>query len=186
MGHIVTLLSSRKIIVSDSFNRPDNAASMGKADTGQTWNPQSDTPGIINNKAYMAVGTGRVFMNTSISDNFAVQVTFDTVTALDNVLRLLFRYIDGSNEMFVGKLSATTYALVKRVGGTLTTLGSIAQEPVNGDVLRVEVRGSNIIAKLNGVPFANVSDSANSTGTGFGFFIGDSVARLDDFLIEGL
>lgn len=176
---------TRKILIRDRFNRADNATSLGSTETGQVWTPQSNTPGIIGNQAYMAVGTGRVMISTTISDKFATQITFAVVSALDNVQRLHFRYVDSANEMFIGKLNATTYALVKRVAGALTTLGSIAQAPVNGDIVRVEVNGSNIKAKINGVKFAEVTESANLTGTGFGIFA-DTTTRFDNFTVEEL
>lgn len=175
---------ARKILVRDRFNRADNAATLGSTETGQVWTPQSNTPGIIGNMAYMPVGVGRVMVSTPYSDNFSAQLTFSVVSALDNVQRLHFRYVDSANELFVGKLNVTTYALIKRVAGGLTTLASITQTPANGDVLRVEVHGSNIRAKVNGVQFANVTESANITGTGFGFFASDTTSRFDNFVVE--
>lgn len=176
----------RKILIKDSFNRADSATTLGNTETGQTWVAQSAAWGTSGNAAYLTAGSSRTVISTAISNNYAVQITLKTVTSLDNLQRVIFRYVDTSNELYFGKATAAQYQLVKRVAGSATTLATIPQAPANGDVLRVEVRGSNIIAKINGVTVATVNDAANQSGTGFGLFSADNVGRFDDFVVEGI
>lgn len=184
-GWLTTILSDNRI-VSDSFNRPDNPSSLGVTSTGQAWVPDATGVwGITDGTASVITGTGRIIVNTPTSDYFAAQVTFSTIAATTNVQRLIFRYVDSLNEMFLGKADATHYEIAKRVDNIRTPLATIPIIPVSGDVLRVEVRGANIVFKLNGVVVANVNDSANSTGKGFGLNAGaTSAAKFDNFLVD--
>jgi hypothetical protein len=176
----------KKMLARDSFSRADNLTTLGNAESGQAWTPTDSTVwGIESNTAKLVSGAGRVVVN-SVSDNYAVQAKLSTMAAGTNIHRVVFRYIDSSNELFFGKANATQYQLSKRVAGASTSLGLITQTPVSGDVIRVEVRGNRITAKVNGITIIDVTDSANSTGTKIGLYVGDTTARFDDFIVEAL
>lgn len=86
-----------------------------------------------------------------------------------------------------GVYSATPeYRLIKRVTGTSTTLGTNAQDPVNGDVVKLRSDGSSHSLYVNGVELVTpVTDTAITGNTRAGImYIGANVsdsATLDDW-----
>lgn len=86
-----------------------------------------------------------------------------------------------------GVYSATPeYRLMKRVTGTNTTLGTNAQDPVDGDVVKLRTDGSSQSAYVNGVEVVSpVTDTAITGNTRAGImYIGanaSDVGTLDDW-----
>lgn len=86
-----------------------------------------------------------------------------------------------------GVYSATPeYRLIKRVAGASTTLGTNAQDPVDGDVVKLRSDGSSHSAYVNGVEIvAPVTDTAITGNTRAGImYIGanaSDVGTLDDW-----
>lgn len=86
-----------------------------------------------------------------------------------------------------GVYSATPeYRLMKRVAGTNTTLGTNAQDPVDGDVVKLRSDGSSHSAYVNGVEIVSpVTDTAVTGNTRAGImYIGanaSDVGTLDDW-----
>lgn len=165
MGHLVTLFSSKRILVYDSFNRADNATTLGNADTGQAWTALAGTFGISGNQAYVAshVGADRAVLNANAFD-YALTVQFSIAAALQ---RLIFRNSDINNEWFV-EGGASAYTLVKRVAGTTTTQGTYNVGVQSNDQLLVVCRGSVITLYVNGISAITVTDSFNASATNVG------------------
>ncbi|CDN42082.1 hypothetical protein [Paenibacillus sp. P22] len=175
----------KKRIVTDNFSRADSNSSLGKAETGQSWVLQSFIAGVKSGAAYLVSGTGRALVDSGVADNFAIESQFKKVPTDASVQRIIFRYVDSSNEMFFGKITATTYGVIRRSGGSLTTIASYAQTPADGDRVRIEVRGSNIRILLNGVQIIQVTDPANITGTQVGLFFSTG-CEFEYFVMEAL
>jgi len=149
--------------VFDDFNRADNANSMGNAVTGQPWMVQVDTWGIFNNQARISTSAGQstVGIDSLHADDIAVQVTF---LVNSNEQRLIFRYGGIANHWYVRR-NGSNYELVKFVANSPVTMGTFATTPVGGDVIRVELVGSNIVVKVNGNIAITVNDSFNQLAT---------------------
>lgn len=186
MPSIPILFGGSAVVVSDDFARSDNLVTMGSATTGQAWTYSGGSVyGISGSQACFIMGVGYATVS-ALSNYFSLQMKITIQPSGANFARLIFRYSDDNNELFFGKNDATSYVLAKRVGGTVSALQTIPQTPANGDILSVEVRGSNIIAKINGVQVANVADSANIGGSRIGFRTADTTARFDDFICQTL
>lgn len=86
-----------------------------------------------------------------------------------------------------GVYSATPeYRLIKRVAGTSTTLGTNAQDPVDGDVVKLRTDGSSHSLYVNGVELVSpVTDTAVTSNTRAGIMYiganGSDAATLDDW-----
>jgi hypothetical protein len=71
----------------------------------------------------------------------------------------------------------------KHVNGFFSTIGTLTQaQPVNGDVLRIEVVGTTLTMFKNGVNIGSTTDgSITGAGDGAGVFIYDTGGSLDDW-----
>lgn len=179
-----------KTIVYDSFNRADNALTLGNADTGQAWTAVKGTWGISGNLAAVIVSNTEgtranlALIESGICDGI-IEVT---VPGNQTVPKLIFRHLDESNEWMLYNTSASnTYQLSKRVAGTLTQQADTGVLPVNGDIIKIMYKGSTIMVYINGVLRASVIDTdlMNDTKCGLGNTSGIST-RWDNFKLEAI
>jgi hypothetical protein len=104
---------------------------------------------------------------------------------------LIFGYVDTSNYCALIIYNATPSvdaAVVKVVSGTASDLasGTANTDPVNGDVFRVERRGSDITVDKNDVAILTPSDAACNGGNGVGVGFGAIRTATDDMNINYL
>lgn len=186
MGHLVTLLSSKKITIQDSFTRSDNATSLGNADTGQPWTVINGTAGISSNQARIAsISSDRAIPNINADiANCSVEIQF---AVIELNMFLAYRVQDISNFWMVQQDVAGKYTLWKRNAGTFTQMGQFTGTVANGDMIRVVMSGSSIQVYINGTLRISVSDAHLSTATRHGFGSPTAgTARFDNFRVEAL
>jgi hypothetical protein len=185
LGEMIKRMAN-KVIVFDSFNRANNANSLGNADTGQAWQPLQGTWGIDNNAAYTTNTSGfaRAVIDSGLS-NCIVSCTLSTLSA-DGTTRFIFRQLGINNELYIGVV-ATGYEIDKRVTGSPTLLGSYSITPKSGDRLQVTLNGSNIKVYLNDILIFNVTETFNQNQTKHGLCVyNSSAARYDNFKVEAI
>ena len=167
--------------VTDSFNRADNASTMGNTDTGQTWVPNSGTWGISSNRAYesaSAPGGQRTTVVDSGMSDCNVQVTFTTYDDTG----LCFRSTDDNNHFL-----NNTSELFRKQSGGYTSLGYFSSTFGSGDVMKVELNGTSIKVYRNGSLVLSATSSFNQTATKHGLRKnGASTSRFDDFSVVPL
>lgn len=71
---------------------------------------------------------------------------------------------DGAGTFYYLDAAASIIAIYKVVAGAFTNLNSHAQTFSAGDVLYLEVQGTNLVAKLNGVTTLTQSDATIASG----------------------
>lgn len=184
---LVAALLTHHVVVFDSFDRADNAASLGAANTGQVWTAlgSSGVWGTVGNQAAVitpSAGIDRIGVQSGRSTNIAVQVKL-AVSSGDQ--RICFRYSDASNEWQVVR-TTTAYQLSKRVAGAVTQVGSFSVTTAHSDVIRVELVDALINVKLNGAVIITVTDAHNQNATIHGMTASGSntTCRFDNFTIE--
>lgn len=137
------------IVAIDSFSRQNNASTMGSADTGQVWAPQSGTWGISDNRAY-AVAAGTTLLAVGASDvDLTAEVTRPAigtigiaVRASGDTKRLALYFNTGSSVLMLAVIGGTTPE-------TLGTYDSALGAGVSG-TLRLKAVGTAVTAYLNG------------------------------------
>lgn len=169
--------------ITDSFNRADNPAALGVADTGQTWSALAGTWSTLSNQARTATSVGANY-NVAVLDagraDCTVQLTASTVVA---GIGISARVVDATNFIHLEAVGATL-TLYRRVAGASTTIGSFAYTVVNGDVMKMALSGSSIICYVNNVSMISVTEATHASATKHGLLNFDStVARYDDFSI---
>lgn len=175
----------RKVIVSDSFNRTDNATTLGKAETGQPYTVGTTPWGISNNQAYSVgtTGTDFAYINTGAFDVTAsAQVTFSVNEGV------AVRIMDIGNYL-VARINGAGIGLFRVIADVATQIGSYAFTPVVGTSYKVKMvcGGSSINVFLDGVLRITASETFNSKATSHGFRVTASTAgRFDNFLVEAL
>lgn len=167
--------------VTDSFNRADNASSLGTADTGQTWTALGTAVfGISSNQAYQSGGGAQALavVETGESDG-TVQVT----VAVTGDAGFCFRSTnEGSNWMWNGQ---TLFS--EEGAGNFNSHGAAASADTAGDVIAAVLAGDQITIKRNGTTILGpITSSYNQTVTKHGIRInGDTAVRFDNFSFTG-
>lgn len=179
-GQINIISQTQSGPVKDSFNRGDNPEKLGQADTGQNWLVLRGKFGTFNNEAYPAAGCpapGYVVVDGGQTDG-VLQVTLSR-----NIpdARIPFRVKDLNNNYFLER-DGSGYHLEKTVNGSRVLLIAKGAIPLkNGDVVRIELLGSNIKVFINDAKLFDINDSSNSgTQYGMGTWC-DTSMRFDNF-----
>lgn len=179
--------------VADDFDRPDTAASLGTADTGQPWEALAGTWGIVGQQAYVATpnaeGGRRSLAVVELgSGNGSVSATASTMA---NGWGIVFRYRGPFDYwMLQASTEFATYNLVKVVGGELVpvTQGGIGLAPIaDGTRVGVEFQGTTISIVLDDQVVKIFEDPELQNGTKVGMIVpasGASTARWDDFTAQ--
>lgn len=175
------------LIASDTFNRADGAP--GSTPSGAfAWTAYNATPTITGNRLSV--------VPTADVDGIAAR-EYITTTFSDGVLKakitpaapggwgvgIAFRqnlatYSGWTVEAYGG----TTYLLRKHTAAnTYVTVVTSAVTVTAGDLLEVNMNGSNIVVKVNGTQIASVTDAHNSTAVQHGFVARGSGRYFDDF-----
>jgi len=168
------------LIAYDSFDRADNAASLGNADTGETWVTLSGTPRIISNQASATTGIYRGYIESEITDCVLSAKIVDVGT---EGAALMFRLVDVNNRYYVG-VYPTSLVLGKFVAGTQTVINTVALAFVDNEILSITVDGTAIKVYVNGTKQIDTTDSDLTVGTKCGIGIGANDDYLDNFKIE--
>lgn len=176
------------IPVRDSFDRANNAASMGSPDVGAAWSTLSGTAGINTNQAYFSATDGAsksaAVVDAGMSDVY-LEVTF---AALATQTRLAFRFTDLNNGLIAeAHTGLGDYRVYKLVAGTYTLLGTLAVAPSAGQVVKLLLRGDSIQLQVGASTKLTVTSSHNQTATKHGIGVGEvngTLARFNDFKIK--
>jgi len=162
--------------VTDSFNRADSTTTMGNADTGQTWVPNSGTWGISSNKARLVTGTSQA---TTVLDSGLSDCTIEVTLSTFEYSGLCFRSTDDNNHFLTNAGS-----LSRREGGTFTKINDFSQGFASGDTIKVVLSSSSITVYRNGSSVLSATSSFNQSETFHGLRTNAGTnARFDDFSI---
>jgi len=169
----------------DTFTRAD-AATLGTTEIGGlTWTSiNTATAAISANKATVTKSGsagGMVIDDTRTS--YTVSIKLVTTAALSG---LMVRGNVSTGTGYVLYTNGAAYEFKPKTGqdayGTAFALTSPPASAV-GDVLSITVTGNQMIAKINGVTIATVTD-ATYTGTAKGLFVRNATGQFDDFRYE--
>lgn len=167
--------------VSDSFNRADNASSLGTADTGQVWSALLGTWGISGNKAYKPSGAGQSFavVESGLADCTIAVTVSGTLTAGGGIC---FRATDANNLWFVEMDVGQTLLYKVQAGGYSAPVTGMATFAV-GDVMSVVLSGSSISVRKNGAQIGSHTSTFNQSATKQGLRAYGNAVQFDDFSV---
>lgn len=174
-------------LVYDTFDRLDNAASLGRTATGQPWAVVGVPWAIQGGQASVAKADQSkrtvAVVDLGFSDG-SVQVAMSKVVAGSGIV---FRYRDASNYWAVTAAPRYgTWNLQKAVDGTVTTLGNVGLVGANdGTTIRVTFDRSHITIEVNGIEERSFNDADLVDETQVGMVgIADTslAARWDNFV----
>lgn len=174
--------------IKDTFTRADSATYPGVPELAPTtWYPVAGTWGISTNRLYSVSNAN---LDIVIADSLTSEVTLQTTVSgeLNSATNFrgiapIFRYIDTNNFLRADLLNGQV-RLVKRDGGTPTTLSTAAQTTTNGTdyVLTVVANGLAINVYVDGVSKISFTLTTAefkylaSTFVGYQFYKGGSVS----------
>lgn len=182
-------------VIADSFNRANDAGSLGSADTGELWTPRKGTWGISANKGYNPTGgEWDVVSVDDVTPDRIVKVVLpdNTFGGSDKGAGLVARLSDLNNFWFF---------FIYRGGGTdcLPCAGKFVAGVANYSILNapnmgtptapvtIELRcmGNRISAYIDGVKWGpTVEDTFNNTQTRVGLMgYRPTTPQWEDFLV---
>lgn len=182
--------------VSDDFNRPDDATTLGISSSGAVWVAVAGTWGISANQACFVsgAGTGRIAVIETGHSDVAMQV--DVVTgAGSHWPGLTFRLKDAANWVAVrnttndGVPSNGLIVIMTSIAGTTATVTSAAAPAglVFPYTMRAELSGSTVTVKINGAVVLTATVTAHVGRTRHGLFGNSNTSvRLDNFTVTSL
>lgn len=178
-------------VVYDTFDRPDTAASLSKAQTNQAWAVVGAPWAIESGQARVAkADAGKrsvAVVDAGIADG-VVQVTFAKVVAGGG---LVFRFKDpGDFFAFTAAPKFGTWNLQKTSGGTITNLGNVGIiGATDGTTISVRFVGDQITVTVNGVDQRAYVDGDLTTETRVGLLgVADNAlaGRWDNFVTSSV
>ena len=175
---------TRTTVVSDSFNRADNAV-MGNADTGQAWSNAVGTWGIAGNMAKCTTPTD---ISCAVLETGKSNVMVSVNSVFSGYSGICFRYLNLSNTWMV-RLNPTSLGLFKYDNSTgATSMGTTALTPVNGTTYNIKVvaNGSRIDVYMDGILRISVTDSLHLTRTMCGLYAFNTMTVFEDFKVRAL
>jgi hypothetical protein len=164
-------------LVGDTFNRSDNAISIGTPDQGPAWVSLSGTIGILSKRLYIPTATNcKSYLETGTANGrCGMQVT----TQPTNSAWLMFRISDTNNYFRFGT-SGAYFIFQSVISGATADLGPVGGAPKAGDWMEVRYVGNVIKLYVNGVLRATVTNAFNNTATKIGIQMVDTDARIDN------
>lgn len=184
-----------KIIVFDSFNRANNASSLGNTETGQAWSSiNAGVWGISDNKAYVSSGTGVACIAVSNSINSNAIISVDTVYKSSTLSGIIFR-CDGSDAnrlLFKISESSNEVQLIKKVDGVAVTVAVTPFTKVIDQIynLKVVQNGNSVKCYIDDIEKISVtlSDLIDNTYHGIVAYRVGAVptTTYDNFKVEAI
>jgi hypothetical protein len=174
------------ILAQDSFNRADNATTLGSSDTGQTYTyMNSSVWGISANQAYCISGSNPMgaLLDVGQSD---IAITVKVAKVNDNFA--CFLRVDPVAKTGIA-FQAATGALQRFSGSTFINIAT-SSVGATGDIIKIVAQGSSLTVYRNGTQIISTTSTINQTLTkhGIGNWRGGGTGNglWDDLLIEDL
>lgn len=188
------------VVLSDNFDRADDATTVGIADTGQVWTSAIGTFGISGGRLYSVTdASGDIVLTDPGLTNFTLRciTNCQTVTgSTQRILNILFHVLDNTNFLMV-RISNGTIDLWKNVAGTLSRIAFTGLSNVDNvdESFSIVCSGNNVLVYARGTLFLNYTLVAGETVfagyTKAGFRLGKvgtptGTARADNLVVQGL
>lgn len=166
------------IIAQDNFDRANSTTTLGSTPVGGfVWQKYGTQQwGIQNNQAYPITFNydHPTYIDVAVADQIAIQFQH---AVYHSSSQFFYRVESDGNGFLV-----ESPGIYKYVNGTYTEMGRFAM--VNGDTVRIELRGSQHTVFVNSVQVLQFNDATFSTGTKLGFSTNSSMSRFDNILVE--
>lgn len=191
-GLIAPSLSYTPLIYASFDNSTDSDTVLPATDIGSlTWTQISGTWGVRQYTAFQstAAGAGGAVLDAGVSD-CNIHVKLEKLPTGGLTGGIDFRVVDANNRFLVRAFD-TNIQILKIVGGSITVEISAGVGATSGDWLTVELSGTSIVVKKNGVAVIGpgtgagaYTSSFNQTSTLFGLHTDDSKVKLKHFILE--
>lgn len=177
------------IIVQTTFSGPDRQTPLPAAETGQRWEVFSGTWGVLHHKAVNSrnsnitkTGDGNdvVVIDAGVSD---CNVRAKLSGVMTNSTGLTFRAADAQNLFFV-RASTESIEVYRKSAGNYVRLTKASSGVTDGDTLEVELRGSSIMIRVNGIERASLTDKFNRSATKHGLYSYDPNVGFVEFTVD--
>lgn len=192
--------------VQDTFTRTAADLRGSDPDIGAAWGGPTGNIGMYSVgsgvASYVGNGTGgaEIVADGGVAGDHTVtlDVVLPTNVATSRVFRVHAKYLDASNHVMINATVSSaggTWTLVKRIGGTVTTLATWSPAPIplgQASVafsVTLSVAGTAATATINGVPAPTPTAltagdvTVLAPATGAGFFVAVPGATVDNFTL---
>lgn len=168
------------VLVKDTFTRSDSSTTLGTTEIGaKTWVTTNGARwGISNGMAYPVSPQWDypTYLNAGVSD----QIAYSLKISVYNSTQQIFWRISNDYSFFCMQDKEVYFAN----GGNWTLITTISSTLKNGDIVRIELRGTEHRIYINGTLDKTFTHSSFTTATSYGFSTNSTTTRYDDFTIE--
>lgn len=147
------------VIAYDLFNRANSGT------LGANWTDIAAGFGVVSNQA-SATSSGVVvtsYSATTPTSNCRFGLTLRTTPSANILLILLLRYDDGSGNGYSIEVNGSALTINREDGGVKTQLATNSTAFASGDIISVEMVGSNIVVYKNGTSALTASSGTYTT-----------------------
>ncbi len=177
------------IKVHTTFPGSDRQTSLPATETGQRWEVFSGSWAVLHHRAHNSqnstaskTGDGNdvAVIDAGVADcNVKVKLS----GAMTNPSGIAFRAVDVQNFFFV-RASTNSIEVFRKKAGAYLRLTTVANGVADGDILEVELRGSSIVVKVNGVERTSINDPTNKSATRHGLYSYDANVGFVEFSVD--
>jgi hypothetical protein len=178
--------SSTTLLQVDTFNRTDDATTLGTATSGGAWTQivgPTNVLGISTNRCYnVTSGNCRSTRDVGVTD-YVVRATFLT-KAGENWLWI--RYVDTSNFIRIGCTSSGALRYQVVTSGSAVTDTAVSGIPANGDEVIIRAAGAEISIWHNEKYCGKYFSVQGITSTTVGIQMAGTTGYLDNYICHAL
>lgn len=176
----------------DTFDRPDSATQLGRADSGQAYAAVTNITGTVT----WGIDTGRSVLATPPpgGDYLAAtplgrlgllaSVLVRSLPGNQGVAGPVFRFLDGQNYVYARLLFTTNQlGMMRNLAGVRTSVTSATVPALNPNQdyrVDVQMTGNTIEVYLDGTRYISVSVAENASAPGGGIYAISNQSRQDD------
>lgn len=170
------------VLITDDFNRADNASSAGSPQIGGPYTVASGTWGISGNALYASVANDSQL-------TFPASADFDCSfvwAAIGNDATFMFRRQDTDNYLMLANINGGL-RLYRRIGGGFTEFLNTSAVSA-GTTIRILALGSSILVYADNVLKLSATETNFQTQTTMGFRVGngDTTTRYDNLSVSSV
>jgi len=160
-----------RLLIADTFSRPDSATHIGMADTGQTWDPVGGSWGIAGGAAYSSTGGGSVLIDAGAPVGRLAVKLGGTIPGGGQAMTVLTRYLSAAVHYEVVVTSGGGLEIDQYNNGASAVATNGAAGFVTGDTLTVLDDGATITVQRNGTTVLTYATAIAAAATHVGLSV---------------
>lgn len=147
-------------VVVDTFDRPDNASTLGDSGTGQPWQVDAGEWGIEDNSAFRVAGAPGAQSIAVVPVGDGDGLVEVTATVVEQGAGMVFRYLDPSNYWTITANPALgSWAVHRVIDGQQELVGELAAPTADGVTVTITQNEALLRFLVDGIEYLRLTDA---------------------------